>query len=241
MAAIAFVGDSFCCTYNSELFVKRRLPKFQAGTNMPTHLSLVADALGYNLYPCGYGGKGWWFSRQRLLDEINATGQEPDIIVFCHTNSDRINNAWNIELSNTEKNGPAEDYYKYIFDQDFNEWAQRQWFKEIATRWAGIKTIHFTCFTGNQNNDLLPGMVYTTPLVYISVGELTGTDKEIDQQLYYEKRHNHLSDKNNQVLSEVILDAINDYRPGQYELDPGRFELVNPNSTKFPESGYGTK
>jgi hypothetical protein len=242
MAVIAFVGDSFCATYGFDRIVQqRKRHKFQYGATDPTHPELVADALRYDLYPCGYGSKGWWFSRQRLLDEITATGQEPEIIVFFHTNSIRINNAWNADLNNVENNGPAEDYYKYIFDQQFNEWAQQQWFKEIATRWAGIKTIHFNCFTDDLHSSLLPGMVYATPLIYISVGELTGTDKEIDQQLRNDRRHNHLNTRNNIVLSEIILAAINDYCPGRYELDLGRFELINPNSIKYPFPGHGTK
>jgi len=242
MPAIAFVGDSYCASYGQALHTKRGCPLYQVGTNDPTYPDLVAKALNYNLYPCGYGGKGWWFSRQRLLDEITATGQTPEIIVFCHSDSQRINNAWDIQLHNTP--GPqSRDYYKYIHDDEFNRWAQKQWFKEIASCWAEIKTIHFHCFTQTPDwSDLLPGMVYTTPLVHISVGELTGTEAEILSQMgENEKRKNHLSARNNQVLGEVILDAINDYRPGKHELDLGRFELINHNSVKFPHTGYGTK
>jgi hypothetical protein len=178
-----------------------------------------------------------------LLDEINLSG-EPDVIVFCHSDSERINNAWNAELINTAyQDSHARDYYKYIHDNKFNDWAMQQWFKEIATRWSGIKTIHFHCFTRTPEwSDLLPGVVYTTPLIHLSIGELSGTDKEINQQMAdNETRSNHLSDANNRILSKVILDTINDYRPGQYALDLEQFDLINPNSINYPHAGYGTK
>jgi hypothetical protein len=247
MAAIAFVGDSFCASYFSKNN-KDGWPPPQHGITEPTYLDLVAESNSYTLCPYGFGGKGWWYSRQRFLEDLQRIPKEIfadqlEVIVFCHTNSGRINNAWNRELSNTDTTSPeAQLFYRHFFDGDFHDWAQQQWFKEINQQWSHIKTVHFHCFTESVKwSNLLPGVVYTTPLIHVSIGELQGTDKEIDQAIKTDKRYNHLSTRNNQVLAEFILGAIYDYNPGQYEIDMSNFDIINSNAVNFPRRGYGTK
>lgn len=248
MAAIAFVGDSFCASYSLEDWTSRGCPVNQWGTREASYLDIVTQTNNFTLYPYGFGGKSWWYSRQRFVEDLQRIPQEIfedqlEVIVFCHTNSGRINNAWNRELSNSDTTAPEiQHYYRNIFDGDFNDWAQQQWFEEIAERWNHIKTIHFHCFTDSVKwSDLLPGVVYTTPLVHISIGELQGTDKEISEYLRTDKRNNHLNSHNNKVLADFILGAIYDYQPGQYEIDMNNFDVVNPNASKWPKPGFGTK
>ena len=248
MAAIAFVGDSFCAAYGLDEWKLRGCTLQQWGTDKPTYINQVVTTNSYTLYPYGFGGKSWWYSRQRFVEDLaripaDIFENQLETIVFCHTNSARINNAWNRELSNTDTaSSIASNYYRHIFDSDFNDWAQQQWFKEINNRWAHLKTIHFHCFTDSvKHSHLLPGMVFTTPLIHISIGELSGTEKEIDKLILDDQRYNHLSAANNQILADIIVRSIYKYRPGQYRLDLNEFQLVNPNSAKFPFKGYGTK
>lgn len=252
MAAIAFVGDSFCAGYNYEFWKLRGCPLWQKGVEPPTYLDIVSRTNNYTLYPFGFGGKGWWYSRCRFIEELERLpkslfADQLETIVFCHTNPGRINNAWNRELSNTEiDTSVIIDYYKHIFDGQFNEWAQQQWFKEITERWGHLKTIHFHCFPETVHlSHLLSGMIYTTPLVHISIGELTGSDKEISHQLVHDNkadhRFNHLNACNNNALAKLILRSIYDYRPGQYEIDLSIFDQVNPNASRWPDPGFGTE
>lgn len=247
MAIIAFIGDSFCASYVSK-HSKADWHQHQYGTTESTYLDLVATSNSYNLYPYGFGGKGWWYSRQRFLEDLQRIPREMfadqlEVIVFCHTNSSRINNAWNRELSNTDTTSPDfQIFYRKFFDENFHDWAQQQWFKEIKQQWSHIKTIHFHCFPESVKwSDLLPGVVYTTPLIHISIGELQGTDKEIDQYIKTDKRYNHLNAHNNKVLAEFILGTIYDYNPGQSEINMSNFDIVNPNANKFPQPGFGTR
>lgn len=248
MSAIAFVGDSFCASYGLEEWNSRGCRHWQHGTKDPTYLDIVANTNKYALYPYGFGGKSWWYSRQRFVEDLQRIPKEIfadhlEVIVFCHTNSGRINNAWNRELSNTDTTpSNIQHYYKNIFDGDFHDWAQQQWFKEIANRWNHIKTIHFHCFPESVKwSDLLPGVVYTTPLMHISMGELQGTEKEIYQTVQTDKRYNHLNSRNNQALAEYILGTIYDYKPGLYEIDTSNFDIVNLNAFRWPNTGFGTK
>jgi hypothetical protein len=248
MTAIAFVGDSFCSAYSLSEWKARRCTQHQIGTNEPVWTTIVAKTNHYTLYPYGFGGKSWWYSRQRFIEDLeripkNIFADNLEVIVFCHTNYGRINNSWNRELSNTDTTSPeAENYYRYIFDSEFNKWAQQQWFKEINDRWGHLKTIHFHCFPESvQSSHLLPGVVCTTPLVHISMGELQGTDREINKILVEDKRNNHLNATNNKALAEFVLANIYNYNTGTKELDPSNFDIINLNAKLWPDSGYGTK
>lgn len=248
MSAIAFVGDSFCASYNRAEWQQRRSPPNQFGSDCPTYLDIVTKNNNYTLYPFGYGGKSWWFSRYRFIEELERIpaaifSDQLETIVFCHTNPDRINNGWNIQLNNTDTISPdIQHFYRYLFDSDFNDWAQQQWFREISLRWSNIKTIHLHCFPKTiEWSHLLPGMVFTLPLIHVSIGELEGTDSEIDKQIFKDTRFNHLSEHNNKVLAEWISGAIYDYRPGHYDISLNNFKCINPNAQRWPSKGYGTR
>lgn len=246
MSAIAFVGDSFCASYSEKYWSIRGCGDWQYATTSPTYIDRVTQALDYDLYPYGFGGKSWWYSRQQLVNELIKTPtlfQQIKIIIFCHTDSSRINNSWNKALDNSDSSTvEVQDFYRHIFDSDFNSWAQEQWFYEIKRRWSNIKTIHFHSFPETVNlSHLLPGIVFTTPLIHVSIGELKGTDADIHNQIVNDKRFNHLSAVNNQVLGDIILENLNNYCPGIKELDLERFTLINSNSTQWPDSGFGTE
>lgn len=248
MSAIAFVGDSFCAAYDIREWENQGFQNHQHGATQPTHISHVVKTNNYKLFPYGFGGKSWWFSRQRFLNDLDMIPADRfrdqlEVIVFFHTNPHRINNYWNNHLDNTSESSKiTKNYYKHIFDPDFNIWAQQRWFDEINRTWGHLKTIHFHCFPDSvQWTNLLPGVQFLTPLIYISVGELTGSDKDIDRSIQHETRDNHLSVHNNIALGNIILRSINDYRPGQYHLPIEDFEIINQNYSCWPDPGYGTQ
>ena len=246
---IAFIGDSYCNAYEWNHWVQLGRPKYQHGASraeFPTHPSIVADYFNWQLLPLGFGGRSWWYTRQRLLDVVKTTAplEQMQALVFFHTGYSRINIAHEKTESTVTSSDPAvQSYYKHLYDDDFNRWAQQQWFKEINTVYGHLKTIHFNCFSTSVDYcNLLPGMVYTTPLVNISIGEITGTEAEIDLAISTkETRKNHLNSHNNQALATVIIEAINNYEPGHYAIDTSRFEQPNTNAVNYPNPGYGTK
>ena len=248
MAAIAFVGDSFCSSSKFSLNLEPRFISSQSKTSDPTFINQIAESTEYNVYSFGYGGKSWWFSRCQFVKALDSIPRKKfrdqlEVIVFFHTNPGRINNAYNYDLDNTPSGDPAiNSYYKHIFDQDFHKWAQQHWFREINQNWNQIKTIHFHSFTETlEYSHLLPGVVYNTPLIHVSVGELQGTKKEIDNRLLTDTRWNHLNTKNNMVLADIIIRTIDNYCPGNYDLDLSEFDIQNPNSINFPGGNYGTQ
>jgi hypothetical protein len=120
-------------------------------------------------------------------------------------------------------------------------WARLQWFREIAREYSDISTIHYMCFPKNTYHqiyddhntdyyDLLPGMVFTTPLKFITMGEMTAAElKRQKQTMDSDGKKNHMTDHNNMILGEHTLNAIENYTPGKFEIDLSKFQLVNPN------------
>ena len=84
-------------------------------------------------------------------------------------------------------------------------------------------------------------MVYQTQLLTVSVGELTGTDDEIVNQIITDQRHNHFNAHNNRALANIVINAVRNYTPGRYDLDLREFEQPNPNAHKYPKPGFGTR
>ena len=256
MNNIVFVGDSYCASYNNDSsLLKDQLSKDQnsvtcqhkvSDDGIPCHPSLVANHFNCSLHPHGYGGKSWWYSRQKYRQfYLNAFSIDNTLaVIFFHTHPNRINNAWNDNLAKRLHDAVAiKQYYLEIHDPDYDNWACQQWFKEIAQEHTQVKTIHFHCFPETVKwSDLLPGMIYTTPLIHISIGELTGTDTEImNKSSTAEDRHNHLNEHNNRALSDIIIHSIENYQPGQQTIDLSKFQQVNPNANRFPNLKFGTE
>ena len=131
-------------------------------TLFPTHPTLVADYFNWRLIPLGFSGRSWWYSRYRLLDVIkhDAILDHCQVLVFFHTGYSRIKIAHEKTESTVTSSDPAvQSYYKHLYDDDFNRWAQQQWFKEINTVYGHLKTIHFNCFSTSVDYcNLLPGI-----------------------------------------------------------------------------------
>lgn len=243
---IAFIGDSYCARYGIDDFNARGNPPCQGGTNNPTHPDLVVKHFDAILEPYGFGGQSWWYSRTKFFNnnlfDNNIVDNDFEALIFFHTNCDRINNAWNPNLGPQITNEITKSYYKHIHCDQFNHWSQESWFREINRRFSHLKTIHFHCFIGTAKiENLLPGMVFKTPLIHISVGELTGSDDNITKQLYNDRRDNHFSEHNNRALAQVIIQALEHYSPGQYDIPIENFEIINRNATQWPYPGFGTE
>jgi hypothetical protein len=225
---IIYFGDSFCA---------------HPGTIPGTHQYVVKEAFpDHDVIVHGYGGASWFYSRYRMLNESGhffAPENRKNItaMIFFHTDGYRINAKQLIYFHQLSKSSTT------WFDGDFQDWAQEQWFTELTKDFSDIPTIHFHNFSSTlPRANLLSGMQFTTPLMSIAVGELTGTDDEIMAKLNEnETRHNHLSAQNNTILGEFIVDAIKNYQTGKFPINLSKFNIVNPNGYKYPNPGFGTK
>jgi len=246
---IAFIGDSFCASARSPSNSKRK-----------HYPEIVADHYGFDISAHGYGGVSWWYSRQRFMHDLKQNpGLEGNIsaMVFCHSDPYRFNTSsehifqYPNGLSDF-KNKDEKDlsqvqklWFKYLIDGAFQEWAQMNWFKEITNEWGHIKQIHFHCFPwALPYNHLLTGQRFTTPLVHVSLGELSGTSEEVHKFLLNDIRPNHLSNDNNAVLAEIIIDALDNYADQSQPLDMSKFKnIINPNAVNFDgvSNNFGTR
>jgi hypothetical protein len=268
MSNIIFIGDSFCNAYQYRTGRIHR--PWQEPTTDSTYLDFVADYFNLTACSYGFGGQSWYHSRCEFLKDISKSPDlldKTDLVVFCHTTPIRLNTGTNtpggrcgvhllpdtVEHLHPRNKSSQEQlevskalgmWQVYLMDIDFQNWAQIKWFEEIHTLFAEKKMIHFSCFPcadTQKEFERLPGMVYRTPLVHISLGEKIGTDEEVGQSHWQETRKNHLSVTNNRALADVIIDSFKNYMPGCYDIDLSKFEILNPNASRWPNPGFGTQ
>ena len=208
MKNIIVLGDSFC----------------SSADQWPT---MLANAVSRNLVCYTNGsGQSWWDARNWLTQLDANILDNTDIMVFVHTNSDRIPSS-NRSLGLVDHSAtPVTEieqsislYYKYIHDPKFLNWAQQQWFKEIAQMYAANRVVHLHSFPWSVH--LLEfGVNVVTPLAALSLNELGKTNFD----LFNDTRANHFNAANNQALATELSHLINNYCPGSAVLDHNKFE-----------------
>lgn len=253
--AILFFGDSFANTGRGCWHKDQRF-----ASDYPSYQDLVCDHFGADQLLFGFAGKGWWYSRHHMTHHLNENPSDRErltAVVCMHTDWGRMlishdtgdlmvrHGDLNIESSDSDIVRARKYYYTHLWDGNFHKWSMSQWFRELSEMFSSMPIIHFHCFTETQQIQHYLGdkcVIYTTPLVQISVGETTGSDDEIRSKISLdETRYNHFGSENNRALADVIIQDIQNYRPGVQEIDLSGFKIVNPNCTRYPESGFGTR
>lgn len=263
---IVFVGDSFCSCWNEDSVIPHKMAQQKdSDPKNKSWLDLTAEALELNLYSFGFAGRSWYYSRKQLFDHMEYDPEwieSIELMVFCHTNSTRYNSE-NGDVGNEMLNldwKPHSDDAKYkykttlakslqswaadLIDYSFQDWSQVQWFHEIDRTFKDIKQIHFNNypFTVEISKSALPGVVFTTPLIHVSFSEGKGTDAEIIKHyMIQDRRCNHFSSYNNRMMSALVVDTYQNYEPGSRPIDLTNFYAPNPNASRWPDPGFGTR
>jgi hypothetical protein len=267
MKNIVFVGDSYCSAWAGPSVIPHwpRQQKFILGNSgRRSWLDVSAAKLGLDLYSFGFSGASWYYSRLQLFKHMDL---DPDwiknvaVMVFCHTDCWRYNTSngdVGVEMAMPDyqpadknefyegKVRAAKAYKSWLLDLmdvDYQFWVQEQWFHEIARTFQHVPQMHFCAFPHNVDiaKKILPGIVFTTPLVHVSLGEATGTDAEIVEKfMVNDQRCNHFSMQNNQALGDLVADSMQNYQPGARSIDTDKFDIINPNAVNWPNPGFGT-
>jgi len=211
---IVYIGDSFCAQYaNGNIKARNE----HQGTKDYSHIDMAAEIMATQYVCHGYAGASWWYSykqfKEWIPDNMDTMGKLT-ALVFFHTNPGRINTD-RVIFGNSKE---YENYVRHYHSTDYNVWAQKQYFRDLGREWHNVKTIHFACFD-IPYMDLLPGVVYTTPLFDLSVsgvwdGGSSGWDGRND-----DPRPNHFGLEGNRRIAESVVSGICQYKPGQYQLD----------------------
>lgn len=242
---VAILGDSFAAHISAEHWNQWRQAGrdmgFRSRSDSPAWPSLVADQLELNLAPYGFGGRSWWWSWQRFWNDWHQDLRRLDAIVFLHTGYDRINNGMDPKLPHIlnmptsfyqshpiDKVQAMESYFLHVHDTDFQRWAQQQFFRYLRDALPPMKILHFFCLSvpTPATCDLLPGMVFRTPLLLLSAAEYEDTRPK--HWPFPDMRANHFNEHNNQALANLICRSIEHYQPGIYEIDHREFYQFKP-------------
>lgn len=264
---IAFVGDSFCASYE---VTARTLPNlfadgFDDWRHRPrTHQRFddcgpcwtteLAKILGLRIMPFGFGGMNWWHSRWYFFQYYQGLSlqqqRDIEVIVFCHTGYDRPlcrdnQGTRRANLTQHEKNG-WNFYYDNIWDDEFAHWARAQYFAEISTMFGHTQTVHLPCFDHRPEEvtgwNKLPGMRFDSPLFWLALSEFEGSMQHIDLKMKNEgNRPNHLGEHNNRALAQQLAEKIQSGCVGRTAFDFSRFNVVNPNYHEWPHGDFGSQ
>lgn len=270
MGHLVFVGDSYCAAYQGVNTEDTSVA--QVNAHYPTYLNLSAEWLDCDFYSFGYPGHSWWYSRNRLLKLLDSPEQQQlkdqgelnfydfaDAFIFCHTDANRLTTSnprvstalLQDDLTNLSPyydsmlSTPYKLWSTLLVDGEFQLWAMERWFEEINQRFGDRPMIHFnvTPYTVDISRQL-KGVVYTTPLLNVSIGEVTGTEKEIiENSLVDDQRYNHFNEHNQSAMARLIVDTLNNYQPGCRPIDLVKYDFDQPNSNawRWPGSGFGTR
>ena len=200
--------------------------------------SMVAEQLNLNLICYREGGQSWWAAKQFLNTINDADIKNCEVVIFTHTNTDRIptNNKTigKINYSQLNKDNELELaiglHFKYIHDHEFLHWAHKKWFEEIASSWTHAKIVNLHSFPWTWDDRLLLDGVNVWPsLASVSLNEVNA--KEFS--LMHDHRFNHLNTYNNQELANQIVDIVNNYVPGDKQLDLTKFQQLTNKWTNW--------
>lgn len=210
MKNIIIVGDSFC--------------------SAPGWPTLLAGKLNLNLIQHGAPGQPWWDTRKFLTELPKSELDNTEIIIFAHTNADRIPSS-NLKINTVDHSNlnsknelelAVKLYFKYIHEYSFFSWAIKKWYEEINTIWARKKTIHLHSFrTLPEHQNILNGAQILPDLCSISLNEL-GIDKF---RLFDDNRKNHFNYENNNELANQLYEAVLYYNTGYINLNVDKFQL----------------
>ena len=210
MSNIIITGDSFCASPEA----------------WPTRL---ADNLGLTLNCFTEGsGQPWWTSRHWLEHVHPHHLSETTVIVFAHTNAERIptldpkiGKVDHTKPPVTELEQAIHLYQKYLFDMHYSRWAQQAWFQEISQRYGHVQLVHLHCFPWSLSyRHLLKGINITTNLAAVSLNEL-GAEQF---GFFDDQRSNHLNDHNNQSLADQLAEIISNNTSGDHALDHNKLD-----------------
>lgn len=264
--SIVFVGDSFCSAFSDPCGNPHGYAQQYDYLNQ-NWLNDSAQQLDLDLYCFGYAGRSWFYSRSQFFRHMNdnpAFRDSVELLVFCHTDNNRYNTG-NGDIGNEmlstdyrpdvndprrkDKINRAESLKIWLADlRDgaVQDWSQTQWYYEIARDFSDIKQVHFNNypFTVEKTTRILSpvGMVFTTPLIHISLGEMTGSDRHIEKYgMAEDQRTNHFSPANNRALALTLVNAYKNYSVGTYDIDLSGFDIQNHNAFRWPDPGFGTQ
>jgi hypothetical protein len=240
---IIFFGDSFIA---NRLATKSK-PHQQYQECDPgspiNYIDIVYTTKNLDLLHFGYAGTSWWYQRCKMIEYFAYRPKEldsVDVIVMCHTNSDRINNSTKAVQFSEEffKDNELKKYFAHVNDPKFNQWVHLSFIKEIKEKFSDKRIINFVCFNEELSwmKNILPGMICDTPLLAVSMAEFDCNGDPVkgrkliharDNEDKTKARNNHFNEKNNQAMANIILQAIDNYTPGIFKLDLSQFDIVD--------------
>ncbi|MDB2315490.1 hypothetical protein N9V27_00785 [bacterium] len=207
------VGDSFCMSR-------------KAKTDWPQLVlsGLTGEPFEDNKPVRGRGvaGGSWWKARRILNQEAFSNGR-PRVIIFCHSDSARINHDGNepYNAATMDSYPEVKSYYDHMFSPDFHKWAKVAYFRELNARWDTSLCLHFHCFDEFLDDEVqLNGLVYKK-----SLSSLVGEDR---LKVKESGISNHMTKDQQKTFADNIIKMITENKVDN------TIDIINGNSNDDP-------
>jgi hypothetical protein len=170
----------------------------------------------------GLPGAGWWPIRETLLDCMadREFFQNVKLLIYVHTSKDRrftrnpdmfavraqkiTGDFLNKELD--ERALATSLYFKHMYDAQFHDWAQMQWFAEYQNLVKHIPTVVNLFFHGHSPEFVVPGICVKTGLLDLAMQQHDSFDLLCtDATRGY---LNHFLPENNEIFADQLYKII---------------------------------
>ena len=189
----------------------------------------------------GYPGCSWWSVRKKLIEELQEC--VPKVLIICHSEASRIpsdidlplnagtttedfesyckNDNLNIDFSAYKL--AAKMYYKYLMSDEYHIWAREKWFLELdsITKLHAIPyVVHLQCFNTIKQHVFENGMDVEETLWESSTHykQWIKNNASWINFVHTIPIINHFSIEENQLLSDCLFNAVNNYSVGKQKI-----------------------
>ena len=214
-------GDSFCASTAADSWLKNKELNNQ-----------------FNVKAAGFSGQSWWHSRRWLLKELQHINPADTVIVFFHTEANRLPAAGNYPLGiraiyeynkdiNFVKNfkpefrpqDPAALYQvaqnfveSEMYDPEFYTWAQESFVRELCHYTKEFyRVLHFCSVGGKVKRQWFDLSVngLLCPTILRTVSMAEFSQSTSESKMSFaDNRSNHFNSINNNNLAQFILNLI---------------------------------
>ena len=244
MKNIVIIGDSYAAAGRKESNVFSEINlyfitnPYSDSCEYIAWTDLIADHYGYKTKSFAYGGKSWWFSYSKFEQWKHQNPEQwelTDLVIFAHTDYSRLNSSDTnvpnmptdtVSFYKSSDIGTAiKMWHAYLYDREFQRWAQQQFFKSLSDFGKDKKIIHM-CMMRHGDRDELGydtinnGVVVLDSLFDISSGEFKNG---CFPDNFMDKRFCHFSPQNHVVLANELINIVDNYNPGPVSFRPNMF------------------
>ena len=225
MKNIVFFGDSFAAHGRGIWHTAQMSSDF-------SYIDMVADAMDCQPIYMGFGGVSWWFSYRQLMTWMRANPhqwKETQALVMCLTAGTRPKVS---DIEHVNRRAHDKSDHLVFYDEDFDQWTYRKFLKEIKALAHNKKIIVLPCFQtevwiSKEFKHHFSACVSNLFVISRSEYDITHRDEIFNCLRNETGKANHLNAQNNRALANELINRLQNYTPGLWQLTASDYDMKN--------------